>query len=398
MRIAIVGSTQEIVGGAEVYLSWALSDFVASGHVVGFAFEVATQRVDRAADRGLDGIQRWCIRELGKPRFFEELRRFAPDIVYLNYTDDPDIELELSRTFRCVLFAHGYYGTCMTGTRTHQRPTPQICERAFGPACLPLNYIHGCGIRRPNHVLRSYVHQSRRLRTLTMVEAVIVASRHVRDVFARQGVEPRKIHVIPYPVVGVSRLAAPPGRRAFTNRVLFLGRLTALKGLTDAVISVARASNILKRRLSLQVGGEGPEEERARRAARAVGVDAEFFGWSDPERREELLRQADVLIVPSRWPEPFGMVGVEAGCLGVPAVAYHVGGIPDWLRAGVSGELAEGRDLAPAALGDALARALGTPEHHQTLREGAWRTASEYSPDRHRNGLLAVLQPMLRAP
>lgn len=396
MRIAIIGSTQEIVGGAEVYLRWALADFAASGHSVGFAFEFPAAHADRATDRGINGLERWCIGELGKRRFFSELRRFAPDVVYLNSTSEPGIELELSRSFRCVLFAHAYYGTCATGTRLHSLPKHAVCQRTFGPACLISNYARGCGIRHPGTFLRSYAHQSQRLRTLSTVNAVIVASRHVRDVFERQGIDHHKIHLVPYPVIGFTPGPAPPTSRPFTNRVLFLGRLTNLKGLTDAVAAVARASRILERRLILQVGGEGPELAKARVAAQAADVETEFCGWSDDARRVALMQQADVLIVPSRWPEPFGMVGVEAGCFGVPAVAYPVGGIPDWLRAGVSGELAEGGELDPDALGDALVRALRTLEHHQSLREGAWRTAAEYSPDGHREKLLGVLRQIVR--
>ena len=392
MRIAIVGSTQEIVGGAEVYLKWVLSDFAARGHAVGFAFEFPAQREERAADAGLHGVQRWCIQDLGIRRLIEELRRFAPDVVYLNGTHDPMVEFELSRSFRCVLFAHGYYGTCATGTRVYSWPIAEVCSRTFGVGCLAVNYARGCGILRPNALLRDYLYQSRRLRTLSAVRAVIVASQHVRSVFERQGIDRSKLAVIPCPVIGVSRASAPPAARQFTNRVLFLGRLTHLKGLTDAVASVAKASQLLGRRLVLQVGGEGPERENGREAASAAGIAVEFHGWVNDVERAELMAQADVLIVPSRWPEPFGMVGIEAGCVGLPAVAYPLGGICDWLRPGVSGELAEGEGMVPNALGNALARALRTPEHHQALREGAWRTSFEYSEDVHRGRLLDLLQ------
>jgi glycosyltransferase involved in cell wall biosynthesis len=397
MRIAIVSSTQEIVGGAEVYVRWVLRDFLEQAHTVGFAFEYATKNEARAADRDLEGVSRWCIADLGRERFLEEMREFAPDLVYLNYTHDPHIELELCRTFPCVLFAHSYYGTCATGTRMHRRLVPQVCTRSFSKACLLVNYTRDCGIRRPDDLIRNYLGQSVRLRTLAAVRAVIVASRHVRDVFEAQGITRDKIHVIPYPVIGVSRQEQPTAR-AFTRRVLFTGRLTALKGVRDAVVSVAEASRILQRELLLQVAGEGPEAEPARLLSRRLGGRTQFLGWQNESEREELLAQADVLIVPSRWPEPFGMVGVEAACFGVPSVAYPVGGIPDWLRDGVSGELARGQaPLNQSALTDALVRALASPEHHQALREGAWRTSAEYSPDVHRARLKALLRQTVPA-
>jgi glycosyltransferase involved in cell wall biosynthesis len=95
------------------------------------------------------------------------------------------------------------------------------------------------------------------------------------------------------------------------------------------------------------------------------------------------MRQADLLAVPSVWPEPFGLVGIEAGCVGLPAVAFAVGGIPDWLAPGESGELAGGRPPTVAGLAEALVRALADPLHWQRLRLGAWHMAQRFTPEKH---------------
>jgi glycosyltransferase involved in cell wall biosynthesis len=114
-----------------------------------------------------------------------------------------------------------------------------------------------------------------------------------------------------------------------------------------------------------------------------LGIAADFVGWVGAERRLELLRLADALVVPSLWPEPFGMVGVEAASFGVPAVAYSVGGIVDWLRPGVNGELADGNGFSVAALARALVRALRDPHHYRRLQLGAWEVAREFAASRH---------------
>ena len=54
------------------------------------------------------------------------------------------------------------------------------------------------------------------------------------------------------------------------------------------------------------------------------------------------MKNMDLLVVPSVWPEPFGLVGPEAAHHGVPSAAFAVGGIPEWLVDGVSGHLAAG--------------------------------------------------------
>jgi len=114
-----------------------------------------------------------------------------------------------------------------------------------------------------------------------------------------------------------------------------------------------------------------------------LGVEVDFVGWIGPDRRLELLRKADVLIVPSLWPEPFGIVGIEAAAVGLPAVAYSAGGIVDWLRPGETGELADGDNFGPRPLAAALERALRDPAHHRHLQLGAWRIAHEFDADRH---------------
>ena len=54
------------------------------------------------------------------------------------------------------------------------------------------------------------------------------------------------------------------------------------------------------------------------------------------------MAASDLLVVPSVWPEPFGSVGPAAAQHGIPAAAFAVGGIPQWLHEGVNGHLADG--------------------------------------------------------
>src|SRR6202034_271377 len=97
----------------------------------------------------------------------------------------------------------------------------------------------------------------------------------------------------------------------------------------------------------------------------------------------DLMRQADLVAVPSLWPEPFGLVGIEAGCFGVPAVGFAVGGIPDWLIPGQTGELAPADPPTVEGLAEAIVRALEDPAHYQKLCSGAWEMAKRFSLERH---------------
>ena len=141
----------------------------------------------------------------------------------------------------------------------------------------------------------------------------------------------------------------------------------------------------------MTVAGIGPERDPLRDLARRLRLDAEFPGWVEGRAREELLRAADLVAVPSLWPEPFGLVGIEAGCFGVPAAAFAVGGISEWLEAGVNGELAPGDPPTAGGLAEALVRALRDPEHHARLRLGSWRAAGRFGLRAHVEGLERIL-------
>jgi glycosyltransferase involved in cell wall biosynthesis len=80
------------------------------------------------------------------------------------------------------------------------------------------------------------------------------------------------------------------------------------------------------------------------------------------------------MAVPSLWPEPFGLVGLEAASHGVPSVAFDVGGIREWLQDDVGGRLV--REVGDAdALGGAIASMCTTPGELARLGDGARRAA-----------------------
>jgi glycosyltransferase involved in cell wall biosynthesis len=171
-----------------------------------------------------------------------------------------------------------------------------------------------------------------------------------------------------------------------------VGRLIEPKGGRFLVEAAQRASAVLGGPLKLVVAGDGPERVSLEARAQKIGVNAEFVGWVDSVQRTKLMREADVLAVPSVWPEPFGLVGIEAGCVGLPAVGFTVGGIPDWLLPGKCGELAPGDPPTIAGLAAALCRALSSPDHLQRLSRGAWEVAHRFTLSAHVAALEAIFE------
>jgi glycosyltransferase involved in cell wall biosynthesis len=133
-------------------------------------------------------------------------------------------------------------------------------------------------------------------------------------------------------------------------------------------------------------------EAKARRlAGRHPNLTVTFTDWLSARERDSVLRGADLLTVPSRWPEPFGLTGVEAASLGVPAVAFDVGGIADWLRHGETGILVPPSFPKVRRFADAIVKCLGDLPALERMGERARAHAAAFTVDGH----LERLEPLL---
>ena len=117
----------------------------------------------------------------------------------------------------------------------------------------------------------------------------------------------------------------------------------------------------------------------------------EYEDWLRGDERWSRLRRAAVLAVPSTWPEPFGLVGLEAAALGVPAVAFDVGGIREWLRPGVNGYLVPGDPPRVSAFAEALVRVFSNAAELKAMGRRAVSVARDLSLDRHLDCLESIL-------
>jgi glycosyltransferase involved in cell wall biosynthesis len=181
-------------------------------------------------------------------------------------------------------------------------------------------------------------------------------------------------------------------------RLLYLGRLELSKGADVALEAAARTAAALTAPVHLQVSGAGTLHEAL--AARAVELmraqpllQVTFTGWLDQHLVASALDQSDLLLVPSRWPEPFGMVGVEAALRGVPSVAFAVGGIPEWLTDGTTGRLVAEGPKPAERFADTLVACLRDEPALTRMRDHARAAAARFGMAAH----LGALQPVLAA-
>jgi glycosyltransferase involved in cell wall biosynthesis len=122
------------------------------------------------------------------------------------------------------------------------------------------------------------------------------------------------------------------------------------------------------------------------------GLKFEFVGWVESEQREALWNDCHLLVLPSVWPEPFGLVGLEAGLRSVPTVAFAVGGITDWLQDDVNGYLASGDPPTAENLATAILKCFDDPARYARLRRGALDVARQFKMETHLAALLNVFE------
>ncbi len=131
--------------------------------------------------------------------------------------------------------------------------------------------------------------------------------------------------------------AACPFGQGDGGYVLFLGRMSPDKGAHRA-ITVARAAG---KRILLAAKMWEPEERRyfAEEVAPLLGEDATYLGEVGGQAKLDLLAGAEALINPIRWPEPFGLVMIEALACGTPVLSFREGAAPEIVEDGITGFL-----------------------------------------------------------
>jgi len=398
MRIAVASFSSRRVGGAESYVDEVIAEFANSGHEVGLFVEFDAP-ANRPPIRLPGESPLWCVANQGMTGATAGLREWHPDLIFAHGLVNPRNEAATLSVAPAVFFAHGYYGTCISGAKTNSYPTIVPCTRSFGPKCLLHFYPRRCGGLSPVTALIEYRRQADRLKLLRRYRAILTDSMHMRDEYLRHGFDPNLVIRSSYlgetsPGLDTAiESAVVPNRNTTGNasgpaRLLFLGRMDALKGGLTLLDSLPIVAAALDRPIELTFGGDGPARDSWTRRAQAIGakdgrVKTVFEGWLGQERIEELQATSDLLVVPSLWPEPFGRVGLESGSRGLPAAAFAVGGIPDWLYDGVNGYMAPGDPGTPCGLADAIVKCLRTPAEHERLRQGAVAVARRFNLHHH---------------
>jgi colanic acid/amylovoran biosynthesis glycosyltransferase len=203
----------------------------------------------------------------------------------------------------------------------------------------------------------------------------LCVSEYVRGHALRAGFPREKTHVHLHGLDCKAFTPSLPVAEKNPSLVLYVGRLVPYKGC-DYLI---RAMQLVQRDRPgsrLVIVGDGSSRRDLEDLARSTAIDCTFLGELKPAEVRSWLEKARVfcaasVTTPDGQSEAFGVVFLEAQAMGVPVVSFRHGGIPETMREGVTGLLAEERDVK--GLAERVLRYLGDDKFWSQSREEGMR-------------------------
>lgn len=387
MKILHLAPTLAPVGGTEIYLRSLLNPLADRGH------ENLLVTLQGDPEDSAGGFAHFTLGEHPAERLAEMILAENPDIAYLNGVL-PTICIEtVARMLPAVAYIHDFHPVC-PGLAKYFRASEAVCSRAAGWGCIPYIYFQRCAsARNPANVTGIIRLTQARLAAYDRLSRLLVASRYMAGLLIQNGLDKRRIGVLPQFTTAAGEPA--PLYAEAAPSVLFAGRLEPEKGLTDLLEALA----LVHADWRLEVAGDGTDRQRHEQTVRERGWSdrVRFHGWLDGAALARLYGGARLVAMPSTWPEPFGRVGLDALAYGRPVVAYNVGGISSWLEDGRSGYLVAPHDRS--ALASRIEALLDDPELAAGFgRYGARIALERFGAGGHIEALIEILESTLSQP
>jgi glycosyltransferase involved in cell wall biosynthesis len=240
-------------------------------------------------------------------------------------------ELALKWKVPIVHYLHNYRLSCVNGFfLNHGKPCQRCLSGNFWPA-----FQTACW--HNSHVQSGWVGLiTNRIRQTPLFEETfrwIAVSEAQKREHVRMGIPAGKIKVIHH----FLEAEAPPLPPSRSPTAIFVGRLSLEKGV-EKLLEAWKLVEGGERRLLIM--GDGPERSNLEQKARGLkGVD--FLGFVNKQGQKRYWQQALFSVVPSIWMEPCPMTVLESYSYGRPVVAHALGGLPELIRDGVDGFLAD---------------------------------------------------------
>lgn len=205
----------------------------------------------------------------------------------------------------------------------------------------------------------------------------VAASWAAHEALVALGVPTAKIRVVHNGIeVGPERHSGSGDRKAVVLGIA--GQIAAAKGHGDLVAAIALVRQQTRTPFLCRIYGRGTSSyvEELRRTISAAGVD-DVVEWMGFERDvSKIYRDLDIVVVPSRLNEAFGLTALEPAAVGIPVIATRGGGLREIVEDGQTGFLVE--PSAPAELASRLKALIDSEELRKRMGTAARKRAAEH--------------------
>ncbi|WP_294965504.1 glycosyltransferase family 4 protein [Sulfurimonas sp.] len=272
----------------------------------------------------------------------QQINLIKPDIIYVHQVADIEVLKQLSQIEIPVIgFIHDHKHFCL---REHKYTTigHKTCTQAVGANCYScLGFINKkkdfpyisinsvSNVRAVQNVLKKFRH-------------MVVASEYMKEHLLLHGFREEKISKIILFSKHTNNLYHK-GITQEVNRLLFVGQLVRGKGVDTLLNAFAK---IQSNEIILDICGDGKQRVELEEQAKHLNISTRvvFHGKVAPDELSNYYMNAYAVVIPSRAPETFNLVGLEAMKHAKAVIGTNVGGIKEWLIDGENGFTFESND------------------------------------------------------
>lgn len=276
----------------------------------------------------------------------KQVSDLEPDLVMWHGVPNmAELVLNLANSYPVVATFHG---ACCPSSGRLLPDKDEICFQKGGYACLFNWYARQCGFgKSPMTAVRAIREHQLSIQALSNCERIYAVSKSVKRFLMIEGLPDENIQVFDNTLGTLGNLRAAPVHRIDPHSplsLLYVGRLVQSKGVQYFVEAI-RQLVLRGEDVRAHIVGDGWHRSALQDIVERLGLEkvVAFYGRVPGEKVNLLYHRADIVVVPSVWPEPAGLVVPEAREQGKPVVVCDAGGLPEW------GQFMHGIHVAPCA-------------------------------------------------
>jgi glycosyltransferase involved in cell wall biosynthesis len=304
--------------------------------------------------------------------FSELLRREAPDVVHFHnifpllspsvYKACHDQGIPVVQTL------HNYRWACPAGTFFRDGSPCELCVKKGLFNAVRHKCYRGSSLASAAVALMIIV--GRKIGVFSRyVDKIIVLTQFAQNKMIEAGLPAEKLLVKPN-----FGLAHPPAYKAEPEYILFIGRVSAEKG----IVNLIEAAKLLDKGIKICIAGDGPDRQELERQAVEEKLSIDFLGLLSPTELSGVISRCALVVIPSSWYEGFPMVVLDAYSHRKPILVADIGGLPELVELHKTGNVCDCKD--PVLFAKALSDMWNTPVETALMGESGYQKYNnEYS-------------------